>query len=138
MNYYPVMTTKRLLVLKNLSLVIALGWTVFIGYLCLANFKKLPNFGVSQMDKYVHFTFHFIFTITWGTYSWLQEKKLLLAKIKQIVIASILYGILIEILQGGFTATRTADIFDVFANTTGATIGYLVFIILQKNKISFQ
>ena len=48
-------------------------------------------------------------------------------------ILSVIFGITIEILQEFLTNTRTADVFDVLANITGACLA--VFIVLQYDKI---
>jgi VanZ family protein len=47
---------------------------------------------------------------------------------------SILYGIVIEILQETTTTTRNADILDVLANFTGTLSALAVFILLKKKK----
>lgn len=45
---------------------------------------------------------------------------------------SVLFGIGIELLQAFLTTTRKADIFDVFANVTGATLAVIVIILVNK------
>ena len=128
------MLTKNSLVLKNIILSLAISWTVLIAVLCLVKFTDLPSFGVSNVDKYVHFTFHLVFTMLWGFYYGLKQNELKLSKIVNLVIISLCYGILIEILQETCTTTRHADIFDVLANLTGAlfALGLLVLIKRQK------
>lgn len=128
------MHTKNLLVLKKTILVLAVCWTILIAFLCLITFSKLPSLGVSGADKYVHFTFHFIFTLLWGYYSWLSQNKTELKKIITIVFISILFGILIEFMQEVFTVTRRADVLDVLANLAGATAAFLVFSFIYKKK----
>ncbi len=128
------MHTKNLLVLKKTILVLAVCWTILIAFLCLITFSKLPSLGVSGADKYVHFTFHFIFTLLWGYYSWLIQNKTELKKIITIVFISILFGILIEFMQEVFTVTRRADVLDVLANLAGATAAFLVFSFIYKKK----
>lgn len=128
------MHTKNLLVLKKIILVLAVCWTILIAFLCLITFSKLPSLGVSGADKYVHFTFHFIFTLLWGYYSWLNQNKTELKKIITIVFISILFGILIEFMQEVFTVTRRADVLDVLANLAGATAAFLVFSFIYKKK----
>ena len=51
-----------------------------------------------------------------------------------IVVLAILYGIIIEVLQGVFANNRDADFYDVIANSFGAILGFtgLYFV---KNKI---
>ena len=128
------MLTDNSLVLKKAILVLAVGWTVLIAVLCLVKFTDLPSLGVSGADKYVHITLHFVFTMLWGLYSWKRQNEIGLNKIAIIIVISICYGILIEILQETCTTTRHADIFDVLANGTGATIALVVFILIKKRK----
>jgi VanZ family protein len=52
--------------------------------------------------------------------------------ILKVVLLSLAYGIVIEILQETTTTTRHADIFDVMANLTGATTAFVVFVVYKK------
>jgi VanZ family protein len=133
-NCFRVMPTNNSLVHKNVILVLAIGWTILVAFLCLVSFSKLPSFGVSGVDKYVHFTFHFVFTLLWGYFSILKEKKIMLYKIALFFFISLGYGILIEFLQEVFTTTRHADVFDVLANTVGGLTSLLVFVFIAKVK----
>lgn len=128
------MLTNNLSVLKNAIFSLAIGWTILIAVLCLVKFTDLPSFGVSGADKYVHFTFHFVFTILWGFYLWAKLNEITISKIGRVVILSFCYGILIEILQETFTKTRHADIFDVLANATGALVALVFFRFNKKTK----
>lgn len=128
------MGTDNSLVLKKTIFSLAIGWTVLIAVLCLVKFTDLPSFGVSGADKYVHFTFHFVFTILWGFYSWLKSNEKRISKIVIVLIISLCFGILIEILQETCTTTRHADIFDVLANFTGATFALVLFVLIKKQK----
>ncbi|HNP33708.1 MAG TPA: VanZ family protein [Flavobacterium sp.] len=119
---------------KKASLILAIGWTLLIAVLCLIKFSNLPSLGVSGADKYVHITLHFGFTLLWGIYSRQKHNEIVVPRIIKIVIASILYGILIEFLQETCTTTRHADIFDVLANLTGALIALAVFLISKREK----
>ena len=134
MNYFRVMPTNNLLVLKNVIFGLAVAWTALIAFLCLVKLNNLPSLGVSGADKYVHFTFHFVFTVLWGYYIFLNQHKLELKKIGLLVFISLCYGILIEFMQELFTTTRHADIFDVLANLTGATIAFSLLVIFKNNK----
>jgi VanZ family protein len=132
------MLTNNLLVLKKTIFSLALCWTVLIAVLCLVKFGKLPTFHVSGADKYVHFTFHFVFTLLWGYYVWIKKNKAELKSIVKVFIVSLLYGILIEFLQETLTTTRHADIYDVMANATGATTALGLFLLLKKLKMHQQ
>jgi VanZ family protein len=122
-------------VLKNAIFSLAIGWTILIAVLCLVKFNDLPSFGVSGADKYVHFTFHFVFTILWGFYSWAKLNDITISKIGRVVILSFCYGILIEIFQEIYTKTRHADIFDVLANATGALVALVFFVLIKRQKL---
>lgn len=74
-------------------------------------------------DKYVHFTFYFILVVLWYIYTKKTNGNLKINLI--LVLAAIGYGILMELFQSLFTTTRTADIFDVMANSLGAISGLL-------------
>lgn len=128
------MLTDNSLVLKKAIFSLAIGWTILIAFLCLVKFTDLPSFGVSVVDKYVHFTFHFVFTMFWGIYYWLKYNEIKISKNVLVLLASLFYGILIEILQETFTETRHADVYDVMANLLGALVAFGLFVIIKKQK----
>jgi len=128
------MLINNLLVLKKTLFGLAISWTLLIAFLCLVTFSKLPSLGVSGVDKYVHATLHFVFTLFWGSYISLKQNEIKIPKILRVVMLSILYGIVIEILQETITTTRHADILDVLANFTGTLLALAVFILLKKKK----
>lgn len=109
---------------KKSLLVLAVFWTLTIAVLCLVSFNKMPKVGIKSADKYVHITFHFVFTILW--FFALRQKAAFKKIALKVFLYSIIYGILIEILQATFTLTRKADIYDVLANTTGAGLAVLI------------
>ena len=130
------MITNNLLVLKKASFGLAIGWTLLIAVVCLVKFGNLPSLGVSGADKYVHIILHFGFTMLWGFYFWQKRNQKTIPIIIRLVVVSLFYGILIEFLQETCTTTRHADIFDVLANGTGATIALLVFVLIKNSKSS--
>ena len=97
---------------------LAVSWTLFVLIMCLISFNELPSVGVSSADKYVHATFHFVFTILW--FLTLDKNGYSRKILTRVFLASVIFGIAIEIMQGLFTQTRQADIYDVFANVAGA------------------
>ena len=136
MACFQAMLTKNLLVPKKTILSLAIGWTLLIAVLCLVSFRKLPSLGVSGGDKYVHVIFHFVFVLFWGFYSKISLNEIVISRILKLVVVSVLYGSLIEILQETVTTTRQADIKDVFANFAGAILAFLVFIVIKRQKSS--
>ena len=121
---------------KVIYLLVALFWTGFIAYTCLIPSTKLPTFEFPFIDKIVHFTFHFGFTMVWFLYFEKQfessnyYKSLLIS-----FVFSVLFGIIIELSQGLFTATRAQDVTDILANTVGGTVAIVV-VIFYKTYLS--
>lgn len=125
---------------KQIYFWLAIIWTLVIAVLCLVSFGNLPSIGLSNVDKYVHFALHFIFTGLWFVYFAHTNNKFNDIKICIIVfLLSLFYGTAIEIMQDLFTINRKADILDVCANVTGSLIALSTISIYQrfniKNKI---
>lgn len=110
---------------KNILLFFALFWTFIVTYLSLATIdSQLGNeIQLTNKDKIVHFVFYFLFVILWSFYA--DFRKNSFNPLPKILLIAILYGILMEVFQGVFTTHRTADVFDVFANSLGAFLGYI-------------
>ena len=105
---------------KNIYLLAALIWTCSILFLCLASFSNLPDVGFENADKYVHFTFHFVFVNLWFLYFNYKNQINSIKLAILIFISSFLFGVLIELAQRVFTTTRKGDFLDVLSNATGA------------------
>lgn len=82
------------------------------------------------MDKLVHFGIHFILVFCWLVYYTKSSSSFQLRNILYIALICVIYGILIEVLQG-VTKTRGSELADVYANITGTALGVLVFLILK-------
>ncbi|HLF53322.1 VanZ family protein [Flavobacterium sp.] len=112
----------------------ALFWTFAIAFLCLVSIGNVvPQVSLQNADKYVHFTFHFVFTWLWFLY--FSHEKIESSNAKTILavfLLSFIYGISVEIMQGFFTIARKADIYDVLANTTGAVMAVISIRLYQK------
>lgn len=120
---------------KKIWFGLATSWTVLIFILCLAKLNNLPSLGVKGMDKYVHFTFHFVFTFLWAIVVKSRFATISNKKILNIILISLVMGITIEILQENFTTTRKADILDVMANLTGAISAGILISFFENKKI---
>jgi VanZ family protein len=105
---------------KSIYLSAALIWTCSILFLCFASFSNLPEVGIENADKYVHFTFHFVFVNLWFLYFNNKNQKNSFKLGIFIFISSVLFGILIELAQQSFTTTRKGDFLDILANASGA------------------
>jgi VanZ family protein len=104
-----------------------IGWVVFITTLSLFSLGEvsMPSIDIPHMDKLVHFTFYAGFTAL-GCLSFreLDRRNTPLKKvIVKIILYAIVYGTIIEVLQGVATVDRDPDVLDVLANSLGALFG---------------
>jgi len=119
---------------KKTYFLLAILWTLLVTVLSLITIKSDigSSINIANKDKFVHFTFYFVFVVLWFLY---VESKNINPKTKyKILVASIGYGILMEICQGIFTINRITDIFDVLANSAGAILGILFMSYIKRNK----
>lgn len=120
---------------KQVSLLLAFAWTLLILFLCLIKAKSIPVVPIENLDKVVHAFLHFVFTMLWFFFF---KKQFAATSFHKILLfsfgLSIVFGITIELLQEFCTTTRSADVFDVLANTTGATLAVIVFFTWNKSK----
>lgn len=129
MHYYQVKLIKNLSEHKKILLWLAIIWTAIVTFFCLASFNELPKIEVTNFDKLGHLTFHFGLTFLWFLvykFKNLNENK---KALKKAFLFSFFYGVTIEICQEQFTATRSGDLFDVFANMMGSFLAIITLII---------
>lgn len=107
---------------------IACSWTLIILIGCLISGENLQTVSVSILgyDKFLHALLYFGLVLVWLIY-FNNAQKLSIKNSFFILFGSLLYGICIEFLQGTLTTDRTADFFDVLANTIGIVLGALFF-----------
>lgn len=129
--------TKNLLVLKQLYFLAALLWAGVIAFFCLVRLDNVPLAEVSNLDKLVHVFFHFVLTLLCFLFFQKFTNAVNSAKPKLIsFLFSVFFGMAIEVAQELFTTTRHADVFDILANLSGATLGIaVVFLFDLKTKI---
>lgn len=121
---------------KSIVFLIALSWTGLVTYSCLVQSSDVPVINVPNLDKYIHAFFHFVFTFVWFLFFCKQLKFNYI--FKPLLIAflfSVVFGIIIEILQGVLTTTRSAEVMDFLANLVGATLAFFTVVICYKYKI---
>ncbi len=115
------------------------SWAVLIMILCGLPGKKLPKLSFlewAKPDKIVHL-------VLFGVMSFLLLKLFFADKEKRTtrykfiaVSASVVYGVLIEILQATIFIDRTGDYRDALADALGAFIGLWIFNYLVKKQSS--
>ena len=107
--------------LRDNGIWLAIASTLGIAFLSLMRTKGFPVVHISNIDKLFHAIAYLVLTLSW----------LLTFKKKQykyyILLACIIYGIFIEVLQTKLTTYRTGDFIDILANTAGALLAFLFF-----------
>ena len=91
------------------------------------NLSKIGFLSIPNIDKLIHFLFYFLLAFTFISSLYKVTK---LKKYDQYIITfvlSISYGLIMEVLQYYITTTRSADIYDAFANTLGCILGIIIF-----------
>ena len=132
MNYYQVKLIKNLSEHKQIILWLAFIWTAIVTFFCLASFNELPKIEVTNFDKLGHISFHFGITFLWFLvfkFKLLNENK---KALKKAFLFSFFYGVTIEIFQDQFTETRSGDVLDVLANTSGSVLAILFILFCIK------
>lgn len=109
-------------------LLLAILYSAAISVLFFIPSPELPDIEVSGWDKVIHCVIYFILINLWLLYFYVKNDFQFKANLVIILLLSLLlYGIIVEVLQDRFTATRSADIFDVIANLTGSLLGIFFF-----------
>lgn len=108
---------------------IASIWTLLIFLGCFLPAKDIPDVNVPLVDKWVHFLLFGGFTLFWMAGKLFNNSYAGLLTL----IAGIALGILVELLQGSLTYLgRSADAMDAVADSIGALLGVLGYLLLQK------
>lgn len=102
---------------------------------CLMPLENPPDLGISFADKIFHSLIYLILTFLWF-YTLVLHFKIGSEKaILYISLLSIIFGIIIEILQEVFTNTRQADVLDVVANSLGVVVAAGLLILKKRNSV---
>jgi VanZ family protein len=121
-------------VLKQIYFWLAISWSGLILISCLIQSSDIPQISIPNLDKVIHSFFHFVFTSLWFLFFQKHLNSTTIPKPLSISFGfSCLFGIGIELLQALLTSTRSADVFDVLANITGATLAVITIILLNKS-----
>ncbi len=101
---------------KTIVYSLSVFYSIALIILSLVRLKDLPNLNTGFDDKIGHFLFYAIFCMLWFlSFHFLKIKRSLFAA----AAFSILFGLIIELLQSVVSIYRTTDIYDFLANTMG-------------------
>ncbi len=107
---------------KNITLLLAIAWTIGIFIGCSLPGKDLPSISLfDHFDKVVHFTFFAIFFILW--YISFNPKPYIPY---YLLLLTAFYGFGIEWYQLNCVVGRSFDILDGIADTIGGLTGWIL------------
>ena len=107
----------------------ALLWLAAATYLFLMPTDGLEStslIDIPYADKWVHMALFLGLVQLWLMPQYLHRNALPKKTAWSALLLAVAYGIAIEIVQGSFTANRSADPWDVLADTSGAVLGILL------------
>lgn len=107
----------------------AVLWALLILALCGMPKNAVPESNIIGIDKVVHFGLYAVFALIMivaftkqRAYRGLQQRAIPVA-----IVVGIVYGIVIELLQGTVFATRSPEHLDMIANSLGSMFGLAFF-----------
>jgi len=121
-------TIKKLL--KDNAIFIAIFITVSIAIGSLVKPDLITLKSISVSDKTYHFIAYFFLMFSW-LYAFLKNEKFQ-NNIKYLILGCLIFGIVIEILQGTITTYRTTSYLDILANSVGIGLAVLTFHFFEK------
>ena len=115
--------------LKKIALLAATIYSAALIFASLVKPENIPDIDVDYSDKIFHFLAYCLLTLLWFSAFFyhfnLKEKKAMIYA----AMFSIIFGIIIEVLQDKLTIYRSLDVYDVVANTLGVILGVSVLVI---------
>jgi len=117
----------------------AIIWGIFIFIISSFPGDDIPKsfmINIPFADKIIHFFLYFLLVLL-ILFGYLRKSKTILTIRKFLFVFSIslLYGILLEVLQDLLFTMRSADLFDIAANAAGSFIGLLTFYYVVERRV---
>ena len=116
----------------------AIVWGIFILIMSSLPGDDIPKsfiLNIPFADKFIHFFLYFLLVIL-ILFGFLRKSKntITISKFLFVFFISLLYGILMEVLQCFVFIMRSADLVDVVANAAGSFIGLFTFYYVQEQR----
>jgi len=106
--------------------------SLIILYLSMATpqtFVKSGFFEIPHLDKFIHFSLYFLLM---GTII-LEHRRSLTDTRKLLLVAliTVLFGIIVEVMQSEFTRNRKGEILDMIADTGGVSVALFLWLFFR-------
>lgn len=136
---YLMMPAIKPLLAPKVLLGLSLVYTIILTWVSVVERDSLPSVPLFPMqDKLAHFLAYLVLSVLWGGF-WLRRQKLSFwfPYLAVLLLAALIYGTIIEVLQGQITQSRSADVYDILANCLGMLVGSsLIFYIFDKLRLN--
>jgi VanZ family protein len=127
--------TRLIKKLSEPKILLFLGvlYTAFVSVAFLSPVIEIPPSNIPFPDKLAHVIIHSVLFFIWLSYGVVYDKSHNRIKIVFVIlIACLIYGAGIEVLQHYFIKSRAFDLYDIFANEIGGLIGLLFYWIVTR------
>ena len=109
--------------LKKWFLPATIVYTIVLAIVSLISIGGIPSLGSSFDDKIYHFVAYFILGFLWLTVFKTNKSQ----EVKIVVfVCTMLFGVVLELIQHQLNPNRTYDNYDLLANCLGVVIGTLI------------
>ncbi|MEW4923562.1 VanZ family protein [Algibacter sp. 2305UL17-15] len=121
--------------LKRYALLLAIPYSIALATVSLMHLKNVPDVGVDYGDKIFHFLAYAVMCFLWYLVFRFKYNYTFNKAIGYAAILAIVFGIIIEVLQGTLTTKRSLDVYDALANSLGALLTSVVLAIKHKIQV---
>ena len=118
---------------KKLLLLVTIIYTIWLTIVSLISLDNVPSLGSSYDDKIYHLLAYFILAYLWVTYFKTSKKKRI---IYVVFLCTMLFGVVLELIQHQLNPERTYDTYDLLANCLGVILGTLIAIKINIFKLN--
>ncbi len=124
----------------RIALFLAIVYTIVLTLASLIPLGDLSVGAFSPTDKMLHLGANFFLAMVWMLFYLLkmEQKQNYISAFIVISVFVIIFGMLIEVLQGALTTYRQPDWADVLANSIGVLIALVLSIFFQKFLIKLK
>lgn len=95
----------------------------------------MPEVDVNHGDKIFHFLAYAILSFLWYFVFYFKMSQTSKRAILYAVFLAVVFGIIIEVLQGTLTTYRAFDVYDAIANSLGALLTGIVLWVKAKLQV---
>lgn len=122
----------KFLLTSQLLFPAAILCTASILVLSISDIGSLPKLKISYEDKLYHFVAYFVLNSIW-LIALLKKNGYQLKNILLTSLSIVVFGIIIEVIQGSLTDSRVFDILDILANSIAVVVSFVCFMLVKKS-----